>query len=277
MTPAQPYPKAQPVLASAWGRAVLAAICAAAVALGALSALGLAASWLAAVLALALAATITVGVAAPRSGVFGRVVLCAETQAPVVALTFDDGPDPLQTPVVLDLLQQAGQRATFFVVGRKAAQHPELLCEIVRRGHVLGNHSWQHAPWTPAIPAPLLTAELRRMNAFLTDISGTSPRWFRPPVGLLSPPVWAAARRAGLRTVIWSTTARDGVPRANPQQAFERLCAGIRPGAVLVLHDGVAGRDGQAHAVLDVLPRVLDELKRRGLQSVTLDELLPDT
>lgn len=222
-----------------------------------------------------LLAVVSAGVAWPQTGVFARPVVGCATSEPVVALTFDDGPHPVHTPQVLDLLDRAGCRATFFVIGHKASAHPDLVAEIVRRGHELGNHSWRHLPWTPALPAGKLTAELRDSNAMLQTISGVAPRWFRPPVGLVSPPVALAAAMAGLELVTWTATARDGVSRARPDTALTRLQSALRPGAILVLHDGVAGPADQPHAVLTVLPQLLENMSKRGIRSVTLSELLP--
>ncbi len=216
-----------------------------------------------------------VGVAAPQTGLFARPVLGCTTSESVVALTFDDGPHPVHTPQILDLLDRHGQRATFFVIGHKASAHPDLVAEIVRRGHELGNHSWRHVPWTPALPARMLARELRESSELLQKIAGVAPRWFRPPVGLVSPPVALASAMTGQRLVIWTATARDGVARAQADVALARLRKDLRPGAILVLHDGVDGPADRSHAVLVVLPQLLESMSESGMRSVTLSELLP--
>lgn len=120
-----------------------------------------------------------------------------------VALTFDDGPDPASTPRFLDTLDGLGVRATFFVLGENALRHPALTRELVRRGHELAVHGWTHdRPWWPS-PARD-TRELLRAVRVVDEVSGRAPRWYRPPYGILTSGRWAAARRAGLRPVLWT-------------------------------------------------------------------------
>jgi peptidoglycan/xylan/chitin deacetylase (PgdA/CDA1 family) len=119
-----------------------------------------------------------------------------------------------------------------------------------------------------------LTEDLLRAQQLLVR-AGARPRWFRPPVGLLSPRVVAAAQRAGLELVSWTASARDGRAATTPAQASARLCAAARPGAILVLHDA-AERGERAPIAPLVLPSLLDALAARGLRSVTLDELFAD-
>ncbi len=268
-------PPASPERASPWGTPLLLSTCALALALAVARATGLvlpdAVAW---ALLLALVAVIAVGVRWPASGVFARPILAMRTDRPWVALTFDDGPHPQHTPHVLHLLAGTPHRATFFVIGRHAEQHPDLLAEVVRQGHLLGNHSYHHAYMTPALPVARLTAELNRASDLVQKVTGLRPRWFRPPVGLVTPPVAAAAARAGLDMVVWSATARDGVAWADVDAGLARLTAGLRPGAILVLHDGVKTKADSQPAVYTLLPRLLAELDARGLTSVTLDQLL---
>ena len=218
---------------------------------------------------------IGVGVAFMGSGIFARPILsgAALRGQDRLALTFDDGPHPVHTRRVLDLLDAHHHRATFFVIGERAAAAPELLAEIVQRGHGLGNHSLRHARTTTFQPVDRLTDELLRTNAILQRASGARPRWFRPPAGLLSPRVAAAAAKAGLDLVGWSATARDGTTRATVEGSLSRLLRGLRPGAILVLHDA-AERDDREPIAPAVLARLLSEMKARSLRSVTLDELL---
>ncbi len=252
-----------------------------ALALAIAAALGLAAARLAgaavpaAALAGALGALLAVvgwGVASLRSGVFARPILAGPATGNRVAVTFDDGPDPVHTRAVLDLLEARGHRGTFFVIGARAEAERALLAEIARRGHGLGNHSFAHSHLTPLRSPARLADELARASALLAE-AGAPSRWFRPPIGLISPPVAAAARRARLELVGWTATARDGVARATVDGALARLLPHLRPGAILVLHDA-AERGGRAPIAAAVLARLLDELGRRGLISVTLDELL---
>ena len=214
------------------------------------------------------------GVFLQGAGLFARPILAArpENAAGKLALTFDDGPDPVHTRQVMELLEAAGQRGTFFVIGRRAEAHADLLKELVQRGHALGNHSWHHAHTTPFLAPKKLAEDLRRAQGLMEQTTGHAPRWFRPPVGILSPRVVEAAKLAQLELVGWSKNARDGVA-ASVEAATQRLLAGLKPGAILVLHDAAERGDRQPIAA-DVLTRILKEMQARGLRSVTLDELL---
>jgi peptidoglycan/xylan/chitin deacetylase (PgdA/CDA1 family) len=142
----------------------------------------------------------------------------------------------------------------------------------VAHGHGLGNHSFNHSWATPFHHPARLAADLAQAQEVMAR-AGPQVRWFRPPVGLLSPRVAAAAQKSGLTIVGWSATARDGRASTTVEQAAARLIAAARPGAILVLHDA-AERGGRAPIAARVLPAVLDALAARGLRSVTLDELL---
>jgi len=224
----------------------------------------------------ALVAAIGAGVFLLGSGLFARPIL-GVTPARArdrVAITFDDGPDAAHTPRVLELLERGGHRATFFVIGKRAEAAPELVADIVRRGHALGNHSYAHAYTTPFQHPTRLAADLANAQELLAR-AGAQVRFFRPPVGLLSPRVAEAARRIGLTIVGWSATARDGRAGTTPEQAAARLIAAARPGAILVLHDAVE-RAARRPVAVAALGPLLDALEARQLRSVTLDELIGD-
>ncbi|HEX9103504.1 MAG TPA: polysaccharide deacetylase family protein, partial [Polyangia bacterium] len=158
--------------------------------------------WALAADAAALVAAIGAGVFLLGSGLFARPILAV---APArardrVAITFDDGPDAEHTRPLLELLESRGHRATFFVIGRRAEAAPELVAELVRRGHGLGNHSYAHAYTTPFQHPSRLAADLLRAQDVMAR-AGAKVRFFRPPIGLLSPRVVEAARRAGLTLV----------------------------------------------------------------------------
>jgi peptidoglycan-N-acetylglucosamine deacetylase len=222
--------------------------------------------------------TVGAGVFLLPTGVFARPILAGSPEGARVAITFDDGPDPVHTRRVLDLLDARGHRATFFVIGARAERHTDVIAEIARRGHGLGNHSWEHSHLTPLRSAGRLARELARAGDLLERAAGVRPRWFRPPVGLISPPVAAAARAARLDLVGWSATARDGVASATVEASARRLLDRLQPGAILVLHDAPewrSGREGgRTPIAVEILPRLLDALDARGLRSVPLDELL---
>ncbi len=265
-----------PRLASTWGEPALFLSLIASLAISLAACLFSVPIWVIAFVFVLSVFVITTGVAVPTSGVFARPIVAAETTRPEIALTFDDGPDPIHTPPILDLLESRGHRATFFVIGNRAARQPALLADMARRGHELANHSYAHAYTTPFLSPARLARELVQTNAILEAASGQRPRWFRPPVGLLSPRVAAAAKLAQLSLVAWTATARDGTARTNATNAVERLSRKLTPGAILVLHDA-AIRGDRTPIARATLSDLLDRLDEKKLRSVTLSELLADS
>lgn len=186
------------------------------------------------------------------------------------ALTIDDGPDPVVTPQVLGILDQFGARATFFCIGVQAARHPELCREIVRRGHCVENHSQVHSHYFSVMGPARLRAELLASQETLTSITGQRPLFFRAPAGLRNLFLNPQLGRRGLTLASWSVRGFD-TRVSDPQRVKSALLGGLRPGAILLLHDGhAATREGGAAVVVEVLPAVLEAAAARGLRAVTL-------
>lgn len=208
----------------------------------------------------------------PRSRLLGPNVdrLPPSVAAGRVALTFDDGPDPRTTPGVLDLLDAHGARATFFCVGRRVAEHPELAREIVRRGHGIANHTFQH-PNLFAFRFPrALEEEIVATQDEILRATGERPAHFRPPAGMRNPFMEPVLARLGLHMVTWTRRGFDAV--SNDARAIaDRLLRDLGDGEILLLHDGRLG-GGRPSPVLEVLPRLLDGLEERGLRGVALPE-----
>ena len=192
-----------------------------------------------------------------------------------VALTFDDGPDPTVTPRVLDLLDRASMKATFFCIGRRAVAYPALVREIVLRGHAVENHSDRHSNAFACYLPSALHAEIARAQVSIADISGRAPRFFRAPMGLRSPFLDPVLHRLGLRLVSWTRRGYDVVCR-DPRAVLGRLTARLDAGDVLVLHDGNSACTQLGEPViLALLPDLLARLADAGLSSVTLAACLP--
>lgn len=193
----------------------------------------------------------------------------------LVALTFDDGPDPKVTPRVLDLLDSAGARGTFFCIGERAEQHPELCREILSRGHGVENHSQHHRHTFALLDSRRLAKEIRTAQEVLTAITGQVPRFFRAPAGLRSPLLDPVLSRLGLRLATWTRRGFDTRSR-DPSRVSGRLLRGLGAGDILLLHDGNAARcpDGEP-LVLRVLPGLLQAVAHSGLTPVTLGSLAP--
>jgi peptidoglycan/xylan/chitin deacetylase (PgdA/CDA1 family) len=185
-----------------------------------------------------------------------------------VALTFDDGPDPEVTPIVLDLLDRHAAKASFFCIGHRAAAHPDIVRDIVRRGHSVENHSYQH-PFAFACYLPYaLQREIETTQAVIHMLTGVQPKFFRAPAGLRSPLLDPLMMQSELRYVSWTRRGFDCVSR-NPAAVLRRLIRGLSAGDVL--HDGGCTRTRNGEPiVLAVLPPLLEHLVQRGLQPVSL-------
>ena len=201
-----------------------------------------------------------------RSGsrLFGPVATRFEPAGDEIWLTIDDGPDPEDTPRILDLLDAAGARATFFVRGDRARAHPSLIAEILRRGSTVANHSCHHPQasfWS--LPPGRAASEIDDCNQALHELTGQAPRWFRPPVGMANPFVHRAVA-AG-----WSARGFDGVAwRArDPEAVVGGILRGLRPGAIILLHEGRRGPAGEALNVR-AIAGLLTALNQRGWRAV---------
>ena len=194
----------------------------------------------------------------------------------VIALTFDDGPDPEITPRVLDLLAQAGQRATFFCIGEKAEAHPALVTEIRRRGHGIENHTHRHPNLFALRGGRAMAREVLRAQNAIEHSGGARPAFFRAPAGIQNPFLPGVLADAGLCLVSWTRRGFDTVTRDGTRVAARLIGRGLTGGEILLLHDGApAARLRQQQAVvLESLPRVLDAMSRAGLRSAALHDVL---
>jgi peptidoglycan/xylan/chitin deacetylase (PgdA/CDA1 family) len=190
-----------------------------------------------------------------------------------VALTFDDGPDPVYTPRVLDLLAERGAVATFFAVGKRAERHPELVRRIVEEGHALGSHSWSHRE-----PGELSSRELARdYRAGRRAVEAAAWRdtpLFRPPKGLWNARTALVTRTAGMRTWLWTVDTEDYRPGIEAGEITERGAA-VAGGGVILLHDGIelalAPEAEDRSATVAALPELIERIRARGLDLVRVD------
>ena len=205
----------------------------------------------------------------PRSRLLGPNIRCAPGPARArgeVALTFDDGPDPVGTPRVLDILDRHGATASFFCIGSRAARDPGLVREIAARGHSVENHTFRHQnSFAFRWPAGL-ALEIGRAQELLAGLAGSAPIFFRAPMGIHGPWLQPVLARFGLSLVSWTRRGYDGVP-ANADAVLARLRHGLAAGDILVLHDG-GPSDGRA--AVETLPRLLGAMTDRGLNAVSL-------
>ncbi|MGK5442808.1 polysaccharide deacetylase family protein [Micromonospora sp. URMC 105] len=176
-----------------------------------------------------------------------------------VAITFDDGPDPAWTPKVLDQLRAARVKATFCLVGTEVRKHPELVVRIVREGHQLCNHSWQHDFDLGRRPVADIRADLVRTNqAIQAVVPGAKVPFYRQPGGRWTPEVVAVARQLGMRSLHWSVDPQDWA-KPTAETLAKRVHRAARPGAIVLMHDG----GGDRRHTLAACPHVIKDLKRR--------------
>ncbi|MBY6261095.1 polysaccharide deacetylase family protein [Azospirillum sp. 412522] len=215
----------------------------------------------------------------PRSSLLGpnlRRLPAENERQGQVGLCFDDGPDPEVTPVVLDQLDRADAKASFFCIADRAARHPDLIDTIVRRGHTVENHSWHHSHRFAAMGIRAIRREVGEAQRILGDLAGRPPRFFKPPAGLRNPLLEPVLAGLGLRLATWTRRGYDAV-RRDPAEVERRLVRRLGAGDLLMLHDGSAARgDDGRPVVLTVLPRLLDTLAAHGLTAVSLEVVADD-
>jgi peptidoglycan/xylan/chitin deacetylase (PgdA/CDA1 family) len=205
-----------------------------------------------------------------RLRMFADALVHGPDDARGVALTFDDGPDETHTRAVLDVLDARKVKATFFVIGKKAEAHPELVREIVKRGHAVGVHGWAHDRLFALRSARRVRKDLKRAVKALETITGQKPLLFRPPVGHSNPTIVRVADELDLAIVGWSVRGRDGLARTKPDDVVVRIKRGLEDGAIVLLHDAPE-RGTRAPAGIAALPRVLDAIADQNLEVVTLE------
>ena len=180
-----------------------------------------------------------------RACIYMRVFCCKKTEEKIIAITFDDGPDPIQTPKVLKVLREKHIPACFFCIGNKIKGNEELLRQIIKEGHRIGNHSFSHSGYFPLYTFKRMCHDLITCQQELEKVTGQPVRWFRPPFGVTNPTLAKAVRRLG--------------------HIKKRLV----PGSILLLHDRMPDSDR-------LLVQVLDFIEKEGYTVVALDRLIKD-
>ena len=218
-------------------------------------------------------AALLAGTLLPKSTLLGANLsrLPLSDQGPSqVALTFDDGPNAEVTPKVLQILEQRRVPATFFCIGRRAAQNPDLVTSMSVAGHRLGNHTWSHSHAFWFSSPHKISSELDRTQELLEELSGRLPRHFRAPAGIRSPLLEPLLLRRQLRLVSWSQRGYDTIQQ-DPKRVLARLTDGLSDGDVILLHDGSSALTHRgAPLVLEILPPLLDHLEEQGLEPALL-------
>lgn len=199
------------------------------------------------------------------------IIKKGNTTGKKICLTFDDGPDPQNTPVLLNILQTADIPAVFFLVGRKAENHPELVAAIMTAGHEIGAHTYYHChSYSMFFKKSRATITMGKL--VLEQITKKPVVYFRPPWGALNLFQFLFLKKMGLKIVLWTVNARDWDIRTRPDQIMSRLLAGTGAGSIIVLHDS-GGDPGAPQQMLQALPELITYFKANGFRFVSLQEI----
>ena len=197
-----------------------------------------------------------------------RIIWEGTPDSDALALTFDDGPDPEITPLVIDTLDEAGGRGTFFLLGEQVKKHPGTARMIVERGHLIGNHSMTH-PKMFLIGKKYIKREIDDAQKVISDAAGVEPKLFRPPYGLFDFTCADAVKRRGMSLVLWTVLSGD-YSDDPPEKVFETVEPFIRPGAIQVFHDT---RSGGGKNLPGIIRKISHTAREKSIRLGCIDEL----
>ncbi len=209
----------------------------------------------------------------PNSEFYGKVLTHLSTTQKIVALTFDDGPNGDATLQVLQTLKNQKIRATFFMIGDNVLYYPDIAKQVAEDGNEIGNHTMHHSRLLPFADSNEVREDLLATNEIIFNATGQNPKFFRPPFGFRTPWVIDSAERSGFTVVTWNDLTVDYEKSATSEQIQKNILQRVRPGSIIVLHDGFDTHHGaDRSAMLAALPKIIDSLKAQGYQFVTLGE-----
>jgi polysaccharide deacetylase family sporulation protein PdaB len=194
----------------------------------------------------------------------------------VVALTFDDGPDPVYTPQILDILKDHGVKATFFIVGRHAEHYPEIVKRIAADGHSIGNHTYTHPINLVVLSREKIAREIERTEEAIVKACGDRPYLFRPPRGLYNKNLMDVLKERKYTLVLWSLSSRDWQEPSYKEITW-RISTGVKNGDILLFHDSgslIVPEGGSRENTVGALPHVIKELRDKGYRFVTVSDLI---
>ena len=215
-----------------------------------------------------------------NSSLFGHTLYRGPQKVNQVALTFDDGPHPQFTPLILDILRDKNVKATFFCVGYLAQKYPDIVKRIQEEGHLVASHSYEHNYKVNFWGPNRVSQSLIHTGKVLNEITGYIPRFYRAPIGIRTPAQGVAVRRLGMTFVGWSSWTFDGGNRFLEKHKVEKLVAQTQNGKIFLLHDGKLSADGtimengkQKSALSNNLPLLIEKLKKKGFSFVTIENM----
>lgn len=201
-----------------------------------------------------------------RSNIYLKAFCKKKTTEKIVAITFDDGPDPVQTPKVLQVLREQQAPACFFCIGHKVRSNEQLIRQIIEEGHLVGNHSFDHTNLFPLYSLPRMKKDLQACQFALEQVTSQKIRLFRPPFGVTNPTVAKAVRLLGYTPVGWNIRTLD-TQRPSREKILRHIRRKLRPGSVVLLHDRLPESDL-------LLMEILKLIKEQGYTVVRLDKML---
>lgn len=201
------------------------------------------------------------------SNIYMNVICRANGERKEIALTFDDGPDEIMTPRVLDVLHSYNISATFFLVGEKVKRHPDIARRIVNEGHIVGNHTFSHKGTFTLCGAKRVMAELSECNRVIAETAGVMPRLFRPPFGVTNPIIGKVARKMGVQAIGWSIRSMDTIEGTPRVRIYDKVIKKLHSGAVILLHDRCRDAD---KLIQQLIPGIMD----KGYDIISLEKLL---
>jgi peptidoglycan/xylan/chitin deacetylase (PgdA/CDA1 family) len=219
------------------------------------------------------AASLYYATVAVRSQWLGRTYWRGRRDRNAVALTFDDGPSP-ETVGILEVLAEHNLSATFFMVGREVESFPGIAQRVFAEGHEVGNHSYSHPFYLFQRPSETL-AQVKLAQDIIAETIGVAPMLARPPYGVRTPAYFGATRALGLHTVQWDVAGFDW-KRHSPTQIGDNVLRKVRPGSIILLHDGDSSRKQDRKNTVAALPLIIKGLRDRDLQIAPLSQLLPE-
>lgn len=209
----------------------------------------------------------------PFSQLFGKFPYRAKTNQKVIALTFDDGPNDPFTTELLDYLAKEKVKATFFVVGSCAERYPNTVKRIVKDGHIIGNHSLSHK-FTNYFKNPSFRTEITKNQDIIYKLTGKTPALFRPPWLMRQPMILKTVKKLGLSPVGGEFCSNLEVLQVSSKKIASDTMKKIRPGSIIIFHDGYDGKGGNRRQTIDAVKQLIPELKKAGYTMTTVDKLL---
>jgi peptidoglycan-N-acetylglucosamine deacetylase len=202
----------------------------------------------------------------PCSNFHHPVICYGKTAEPFVSLTFDDGPEPLKTRLVINVLKKHQVKATFFCIGRKILGNESVIKHLFDDGHLVGNHSYSHSRWFDLFSSGTMRAELNETDRLISNITGKSPLFFRPPYGVVNPLVSNTLQKMHWKAICWNIRSLDTLKK-DPRKTMHKIINHLKPGSIILLHDFTPFTEHH-------LDELISRIQEAGYRIVPLDVLL---